>query len=397
MNIKKIGICLLLSFVFISGSVTGRPVYSQEGDASESEETTVESEAVSEAEELPDTVYVARVIDASVITDFSYTTEAQTQLLTVEIESDPKANTQVETSIDIPNSQFKRPLRQGDRVLIATSGEITANSTVFLVSTYKQNSLLLWVFLLVGLFLIVAGFKSNIKYLQVFLIAIVSGAIVIIFYHRNTFIAFGGLFLWHVLASAIFTYNIFRSKIPTFVLAGSMVISQLVAMGIVFIMKSIDLFSTLLFETFVTSAYDAREVMLYIFALLISFPMSIVFGEQVISESIKKKRDEPDVLKINLIKFVSGSAIKGLNNIFLTLFGLFFSIFVAVVAIASRENVVFEVINSSSLTQILSVGFLMLFNLIIYIPLVSFVTGMWLGRLESHELVTDKNLKQLEL
>ncbi len=342
-------------------------------------------------------LYEAEVVDAADLKNVSKTDLSNTQPITIEIKNGNKSGTRLDTALIFPNPQFKRPLKIGDRILVESIGEISSNSTIAIISMYRQNNILVWSFILLGLFILVAGFKTNIRYFQIFMITVISGVIVLLSYHRNTYLTFGSLFLWQLLSTVWFAFRIFRKRTPSVVLSLCVLGNQFLAMGLVFIMKNINIFDTGFFELFFPSINDAREVMIYILALLVLYPISVVFAEQVISESIKKKREENDILKINLIRHVSRSALRNLNNIFLTFFGLFFAIFVGIVAISSREQIVLRELNSAPVAQILSVGFLILFNLLIFVPLVSFVSGMWLGTLESHELVTDKNLRQLEL
>jgi hypothetical protein len=341
---------------------------------------------------------VAEIVDAADLQQYSKTDASNTQMVTLEIKDNSKSSTlRIDTSFTFPTNQFKRPLKIGDKVIVELSGELSTDSTITIVSLYRQNNLLVWGFILIGLFILVAGFRANLKYFQIFLITIVSGVIVLIFYHKSTYLTFGLLFLWQFVATVWFSFRIFQKRTPALVLCLGLLGNQLLAMGLIFVMKNINIFDIGFFELFFPSIHDAREVMMYVFAVLVLYPIAVVFAEQVISESIKKKREENDILKIKLIRYVSRSALKGLNNLFLTFFGLFFAIFVCVMAIASYEKTVFTVVNSAALSQMLSVGFLILFDLLIFIPLISFMSGMWLGTLESHQLVTDKNLRQLEL
>lgn len=342
-------------------------------------------------------IYIANVADALPLSSYSYYDLSNRQLLTLEITNGDKIGTRIDTNLIFPNPQFKAPLKVGDKVLIGTGDDITNGQDIKILSHYRQNNLLIWAFILMGLFMIISGFKANIKYFQIFIITLISGAIVLFFYHRNTYITFIGLFLWQICATIWFAFRIFKKRIPALVLSMSVIANELLAMLLIFIMKSINIFDTGFFELFSNSITDARKVMIYIFALIVVYPITVVFAEQIVSEAIKKKREENDILRIALIRHVSKYTLKTLNNIFLTFFGLFFAIFISVVAIASSENLSLQVLNSSSLSQILSAGFLILFSLLVFIPLVSFVTGMWLGKYESHELVTDQNLRQLEL
>jgi hypothetical protein len=342
-------------------------------------------------------IYVAEVVDAEEIEKASLVNASNSQMLTLRLVGSDKNGVEVETALIFPTTQFKSPLRVGDKVLIESIGDLGPNSKINLLSKYRQNNLLIWAFMLVGLLTLVSGFRANIKYFQIFIISAIGGLMVLFLYHRNTYLTFLSLFAWFALATLWFAFRVFKKRIPSLVLVFCVVANLILSMGLVFIMKNISLFDTSFFELFFTISYNARQVMIYLFPIMVVYPMSVVFAEQIISESIKKKKEESDILKINMIQHISRSALKNLNTIFLTFFGLFFAIFVGVIAIASRENLVFQVINSSSLSQILSVGFLILFNLLIFVPLVSFAVGMWLGRFEAHELITDQNLKQLEL
>jgi hypothetical protein len=342
-------------------------------------------------------LYIAEIVDAAEVTNPSNVDNANSQLATLQFTDKSAGTFRIDTTFTFPNNQFKRPLKIGDKLLVEAAGDLSTSPALSIVSLYRQNNLLIWVFILGGLFILVAGFRTNLKYFQIFIITIISGLLVLAFYHRNTFITFGALFMWQLIASVWFSFRVFRKKTPTLVLSLSIFANQILAMGLVFVMYNIDIFDTGFFEIFFPSRNDAREVMLYILSVLVLYPVAIVFSEQIISESIKKKREENDIVRANLIRYVSRSALRSLNHLFLTFFGLFFSIGIGVVAIASREDTVTLAINSSVFAQIISVGTLILFDLLIFIPIVSFVSGMWLGKLESHQLVTDKNLRQLEL
>lgn len=343
-------------------------------------------------------IYIADIVDAADISKFSPKDFSNIQQVSIAIKSGPKSGTRIEdVSFTFPNSQFKRPLKVGDAVIVETTNNSISNSNIRIISFYRQNNILVWALILIGLFILVSGLRSNLRYLFIFIITIISGILVLVFYHTSTYLTFGLVFLWQVAATIWFAYGLFRKKTPAIILSLSVLGNQFLAMGLVFVMKNINIFDTGFFELFFQSANDAREVMMYVFAVLALYPISVVFAERVISESIKKKSEDNKILRINLIRYVSTSALRALNNIFLTFFGLFFAIFIGIIAITSSEGITFNIINSASVSQILSVGFLILFNVLIFIPVISFISGMWLGTLESHELVTDKNVKQLEL
>ena len=342
-------------------------------------------------------IYIATVEDAREVIDYSKSNLSNSQEVELSIETTDQGSQKRDATFVFPNEQFKKPLKRGDQVLIESTSDLAAGSNITFISYYRQNNLIIWSIILLGLFLLVSGFKSNLRYIQIFLIFLVSGIIVLSFYRNNTYLTFGLLFAWQIGATYLFAYRIFRKRIPSTILTLSVFVNQLIAMCLVFIMSSINIFDTGLFDIFFPAISDAREVMIYVFAVMLTYPITVVFAEQVISESIKKKREDSEITKIELMKYLSRSTLKLLNYIFLAFFGLFFAILVGVLAIASKDNIVIQSANSSFLTQMLSIGFLMLFNLVIFIPLISAITGLILGRFETHELVTDRNLKQLEL
>lgn len=352
---------------------------------------------ITEFEKTETKIYVATVEDARDVGNYDKDNLSNSQEVELSIETNDQGAQTRDATFVFPNEQFKKPLKRGDQVLIESTADLAAGSPITFVSYYRQNNLLIWCIILVGLFFLVSGFKNNLRYLQIFIIFVVSGIIVLAFYRNNTYLTFGLLFGWQILATYIFAYLIFRKRIPSTILTVSVFLNQLLAMILVFIMSNINIFDIGLFDIFFPAISDAREVMIYVFAVMITFPITVIFAEQVISESIKKKREDSEITKIELMKYLARTTLKLLNYIFLTFFGLFFSVFVGVLAIASKESVFIQAANSSFLTQILSIGFLMLFNLVIFIPLISAITGLILGRFETHELVTDRNLKQLEL
>ena len=76
---------------------------------------------------------------------------------------------------------------------------------------------------------------------------------------------------------------------------------------------------------------------------------------------------------------------------------MFFSFFIGVIAVASSETIYLQALNSTALSQFLAIGFIVLFELVIFVPTISTAVGIILGNVETHELVTDRNLRQLEL
>lgn len=356
---------------------------------------TEESKVIAETK-----VFIATVIDAGEIDEIQKTKDSNQQPITLSVDVETSSgirNDRIDTIFTFPNSQFKKPLLIGDQILIESTKDLTPESPISFISYYRQNNIIIWSIILLCLFLIVSGFKNNLKYIQIFLIFLVSGLIVLFFYRRSTYLTFGLLFLWQIFATYLFAFRIFTRKVPSIILTMSVFINQILALVLAFAMTNINLFDTGLFDVFFPTINNAREVMIYIFAVIVTYPISVVFAEQVITESIRKKREDNDITKINLMKHLARSALKSLNYIFLTFFGLFFAIFVSVIALGSNEDYLIQSVNSSSLSQMLSIGFLILFSILIFIPLVSAATGVFLGRLESHELVTDINLKQLEL
>lgn len=342
-------------------------------------------------------VFVATVDDAKELESYTKENLSNQQQVTLLIDTKDQGEQKREAVLTFPNEQFKRPLKRGDQVLIESTKDLAAGSNISFVSYYRQNNLIIWTVILLGLYLVVSGFKNNLRYIQIFFIFLVSGGIVLLFYRNNTYLTFTLLFVWQILATYLFAYRIFAKRIPSIILTISVFISQITAMILAFVMTSINIFDMGLFDVFFSTVSDAREVMMYVFATMITYPIAVLIAEQVISESIKKKREDNDITKIDLMKYLSKSTLKLLNHIFITFFGIFFSILIGVLAIASNEGIMFEAANSSFLSQVLSIGFLLLFNLSIFIPLVSAITGLILGRFETHELVTDRNLKQLEL
>lgn len=342
-------------------------------------------------------VYIATITDAEPVENYSYNYLSNSQRLSVRIDSGDKKGIQVDTVLIFPNTQFKRPLKRNDQILIGLTGTEVSASSIILVSLYRQNNLAIWTLILIGIFLLISGFRANIKYLQIFLITILSSIIVLVFYHNSSLITLGGIILWQFIASTFIAFRIFRSRIPTFVLSGMVLLNQFIVLGIVYIMKSINLFDNGFFDIFINSGYDARNLMIYVLPLLIINPIALGLAEFVVGESIKKKMDDINISRIELIKHVSTSSIRFLNIIFLAFFAMYFAIFITVLAIPSKDEILTEVLNNASLSQFLSIGFIILFDLVIFVPLGALISGLLFGRVESHQLVTDRNLKQLEL
>jgi hypothetical protein len=381
---------ILLLILFIAFSFALTPAIA-EGPTPE----TVKPTAVIRNDS-PTKVYIAEVSDAAEMSQYSKVDYANSQPVTITIQSGDKIGTIIDTFFTFPNPQFQEPLKTGEKVLVGSVNQISQSDLLF-ISKYRQNNLLVWISIIIGLFLLVSGFRTNLKYLQIFLIVVVSGIIAVTLYHQNTYLVFGAIFGWQLIATIFFSYRIFRSRAPSIILSLSLLINQFIVLGIIFIMKSIQLYDVGFFDLFFSSSYDARSVMIYIVGILALYPITVVFAEQIISDSIKKKREENDILRIRLVQFASKSSLKSLTNIYLTLFGMFFSVFAGVIAIASRENVTFQVINSASLSEFLSFGLLFILDLLIFVPIVAFIAGIWLGKLETHQLITDRNVRQLEL
>lgn len=345
-------------------------------------------------------LFIANVVDASDMGKYAKENDSNRQSVTLSIDVETSSGTRtdrVDTVFVFPNEQFKRPLKIGDQVLIESTKEFSPSSPITFVSYYRQNNLLIWSVLLMGLFLIVAGFKTNLKYLIIFVMTIVSGAIVITFYRTNTYLTFGLVFLWQIVSTFAFAYRIFSKRLPSILLSTSVIAGQFIALLLVFVMNNINIFDLGFFDIFFPTINDAREVMIYVFAMIVTFPTSVVIAEQIISESIKIKREQAEITKIKLIGALSKSSLKTLNYIFLTFYGVFLGIFTGVVALATKEYVFLQALNSTVLSQFLSIGFLILFELLVLVPAMSALVGVVLGNVETHELVTDKNLRQLEL
>lgn len=345
-------------------------------------------------------IFIATVVDAAEVKEVSKTKESNSQLVTLEVDVETPAGIRkdsIETTFVFPNAQFKKPLVVGDKVLIESTQYLTPGSPITFVSYYRQDNMFIWAIILLGLFFIVSGARNNLKFFQILLIFLVSGLIVIFFYRRSTYLTFGGLFLWQIIGTYFYAYRTFLKKIPAVILTLSIFINQLLAVAITFAMQNINLFDAALFDLFFNTINDARLVMIYVFTIIVTYPISVVFAEQMLKEGIRKKKEDSYISKINLMRHLASVTIKSLNYIFLTFFGLFFGIFVSVIALGSNEGYFLQAVNNSSLSQILSMGFLILFNIVVFVPMVSALVGIFLGRVEPHEIVTDQNLRQLEL
>ncbi len=387
----------LLAFTLFVNAIS--TVYAQDND--KSQETTVPKTEEKTVQEIEDTkIFIATVVDAAKVENISKTKESNTQLVTLEVDVETPAGMRkdsIETTFVFPNAQFKRPLAVGDKVLIESTQYLTPGSPITFITYYRQDNMFIWAIILLGLFFIVSGARNNLKFFQVLLIFLVSGLIVIFFYRRSTYLTFGGLILWQIIATYFYAYRTFLKKLPAVILTLSIFVNQVLAIAITFAMQSINLFDAGLFDLFFNTINDARLVMIYVFTVIVNYPISIVFAEQILKEGIKKKKEDPYILKINLMKYLASMTIKSLNYIFLTFFGLFFGIFVSVIALGSNEGYFLQAVNNSSLSQILSIGFFILFDILVFVPMVSAFVGVFLGRVEPHEILTDQNLKQLEL
>lgn len=346
-------------------------------------------------------VYVAEVVDAAEIQSYSKEDNKNNQAVTLAFERKDGNNFKQERIENVeflfPNLQFKKPLRIGDQVIIETDKDFKPNSPIKFVSVYRQNNLLIWAIILIGLFLLVAGFRANLKYIIIFFVYIVSGIIVLYFYRQTTYITFGLLFVWQVLATFVFGLRIYQKKLPALILSIGVLGSQFLSMFLVLIMNNINIFDLSFFDLFFSTVDDAREVMMYIFAVISTFPISTIFAEQVISESIKFRKEKPEKSRVDLVKHTTSQALKSMNIIFMTFFGFFFAIAISVIALGSGSTIMLEALNNSAMSQILSVGFLIMFNILVFIPLISGFAALLIGGLETHKLITDRNLKQLEL
>jgi hypothetical protein len=392
-NILKV--FLSVFFLSLNLSINSANIaYAQNQD--ESQKTV--QQAVQEIEDTK--IFIATVVDAAEVDEISKTKESNSQLVTLEVDVETPAGIRkdsIETTFVFPNAQFKKPLVVGDKVLIESTQYLAPGSPITFISYYRQENMFVWAIILLGLFFIVSGARNNIKFIQILLIFLVSGLIVIFFYRRSTYLTFGGLFLWQIIATYFYAYRTFLKNTPALVLTLSIFVNQLLALIIAFAMRSIHIFDVGLFDLFFYTINDARVVMMYVFALLVIYPISVVFAEQLLKEGIKKKKEDNYISRINLMKHIASVILKSLNHIFLTLFGLFFAIFISVVALGSNEEYFLQAVNNSSLSQMLSIGFLILFNIVVFVPMVSAFVGIFLGRVEPHEIVTDRNLKQLEL
>lgn len=350
--------------------------------------------------ELKTKVFVATVIDAELLSNLSKAPNSNKQnvMLSVEVETESGIrNDNIEVVFAFPNEEFKKPLHIGDKVLIESTSNLEADKLLNFISYYRQDNLLIWTLILIGLFLVLLGFKNNLRYVMVFLIFLVSGLIVLFLYKRSTFLMFGSLFIWQILASYIFALQIFHKRLISIVLTTTVVLAQIISMSIIYFMDMIKLFDVGVFDMFFKTINDARYVMSYTFAIISIYPISIVLSEQLLSEAIKIKHQSPYISRVDMVKNIMKHALRVLNYVFLVFFGLFFSLFVGVVALASEEGYFIQIINSSSISRLLSLGFLLLFNMLVFIPLVTAVIGTFLGNLETHKLITDKNLNKLDL
>jgi hypothetical protein len=340
--------------------------------------------------------YRARVIDAEQIEEYNPVLGANTQNIRINILTGPKKNLSLDSTFSFPNTQIKRPLKIGDIIIIETDKGFNRDESLRIIGLYKQNFLLIWTLILLGSFILISGFKRNKKFFLIFFLTILSGLIVIFTYRYDALRSLLLLVGFQLISMSIFTFQIFRKRTPSILFTGALVINQLLGALIVFVMETLNIFDSTFFHLFLNSEDSPNDLGIFIFSIIALFPISIFIADQIISESLKIKNEEPDITRIKLVKNISVKAINSLINIYLAFFGFFFAIFVMVIALSSNdENLIFLTLNSNFLSQIMGMGFLIIIDTLVFIPIISLITGFWLGSIESHKIIDDKNIGRL--
>ena len=345
--------------------------------------------------------FFATVIDAEVLTSVNRQPNSNKQMVVLSVRMETPSgirNDNIEVPFYFPNNEFKQPLRIGDQLLIESTYNLEHQKFFNFISYYRQNNLVAWLGILLGMLLVVSGFRKNLKYIFILLIFLVSTSIVLFFYRKSTYLMFSLLFLWQLIASYLYASKLFHKTLPALILPMTIFVNQMISILLVYFMDLTNVFDVGVFDLFFPSINDARFVMMYVFAVIVTYPICVIFAEQIIAHALGLKYADPNISRYKLVKSAFQLSFKYLNIIFFTFFGMFFSVFVIVIALSSEENYyTLQTLNTASLVRFLSLGILVLLNLVVFIPLVSVAIGTLIGKLERHKLITDRNLKNLEV
>lgn len=379
-------ICLAL-LLLIPGLFLANSTFAQEEQIDEE----IQNKSVEEK-----SYYRARVVDAQEIEEYNLTLDSNTQNIRLNILTGPKKNLSLDAEFTFPTTQIKTPLKIGDILIIETDKDFNRDESLRIIGLYKQNFLLIWSLILLGSFILISGFKRNKKFFLIFFITILSGLMIIFLYRINHVQSLILLSIFQFLTIMLFTIQIFRKKTPSIIFTGGLIINQLLGALIVFVMQTLNIFDSTFFHLFLNSNQSPSELSIFIFSMIALFPITIFISDQVISESLKIKNEEPDITRIKLVRNISVKAINSLINIYLAFFGFFFAIFTMIIALSSNnDELTFLTLNSNFLSQIMGMGFLIIIDTLIFIPIISLITGFWLGSIESHKIIDDKNIRRL--
>lgn len=334
----------------------------------------------------------AEVVDAEEINNVTPDDFSNTQRLSLRILSGENKNVTVDTELFFPNGQIKSPLNIGETLIVKIDENFLNSNEVTIVSFYKQNNIAIILVFCTGLFLLIGNFRTNYRFTYVILNLFISAVVTyFLFTESITLTYFANIFSF-ITISFIANVRIFKKRTPALFFIIGLTSGIFVSAITVFILNQFDIVGSAFFDLFINSNLDQSTYSIYLLILLVLQPLLTFITDSVIQNSIKIRQEKLEITRSKLISQLTSSLLNSYFNVFLLFFGIIFAIIIVIISSVQNDSTLsLIVLNSNYFSQTIGFFLAILLSIIIYIPIVSLISGSWLGSIESHKLIDDKN------
>lgn len=342
-------------------------------------------------------VVQAEVTDAQEIDDFSPLTSTVNQQAEIQILEGERQNVSYDVSISLPNSQVARPLKIGELILVEYDSQSQIDTPPAIVGVYRQNNVMIILIFTLSILGISLYNSSKFKYFFLILIYISSSIIVLVTYKSSILSSIIGTTLLSSLIFAFVNYRLFHKLSPNLFLLVSYFSGLILAFSTNFILYQLNIFDSNIFQLFISSDFFRSDLTSYLFSLLSLSPIFLYLCSRVINKSITIKSENFDITRIKLISLLTHDLFKEINILIIAFSSIILSISVILASpFINPELNPIIVLNNYAFAQIIGFMVSFIFSIVIFVPILSLISGSWFGNIESHKLIDDRNYSKFD-